>query len=95
MDEFAWAIVIARCIPFVVWSFVVSTSPRAVGREDRYRRLLVVRLVWGATAAMLFGSLAAVGLVPRDLGTTVYTAYSSILAIVGAVLLWNYWRPGR
>lgn len=87
-----WDVVIARAVPFVVWSFVAASAPKAVGQENRYRRLLVVRLVWGFTALLLLGSLVQVHLIPSGLAVLAYTAWDALVAIVGVALLWVYWE---
>lgn len=95
MDELGWATVIARFVPFLLWSFVAALAPRRIAGPDRYRRVLVIRLVWATTAVLLWGSLAAGGLIPRDWGVTAYTMLGAVLAIVGVAFLWTMARGER
>lgn len=88
-----WEHVVIRSIPFVVWSFVAATAPQAIGMENRYRRLLTVRLMWGATAVMLFGSLAVVQVIDTKLAVFAYSTYATVAAIVGGSMLVNWWKP--
>lgn len=91
MDDYAWAILVARFIPFLVWSFVIAIAPaRLQGSPDEWRQLLMMRLVWGASAALFVGGLAFATVIPGALAVLFYTVFGAVVSIVGVTFLWIY-----
>lgn len=89
-----WDIVIARSIPLVVWIAVRWSLPDILtldgaDPEQGLRRRLVTDLVLGATIVIFAGGLVQVGIVTPDVARLLYTAYGTVAAIIGFVLLWR------
>lgn len=96
MDE-GWLTVAIRLVPFVLVTMLVRTLPRVLEREkaeQRYRRTLVIQVLWAASFAMLVGSLARVGVVSAAIASLLYTAVGVVISIVAAALLYVFvWKP--
>lgn len=88
--------VILRFGAFLAWTYVTVSAPRLIDRdhpsgETRLRRLMAVRLVWGALLVIVIGSLAPY-LVPSAWARIAYTAYATVALIVSGVYVWTYGR---
>lgn len=94
MDEYGWAVVIFRTLPLIAMTLVAQRAPAVLRLSEaepdtRLRRLLMVRLLWGATLAIFIGGLGAVGVIDQSISRLVYTMFDATVLIVALAVLTN------
>lgn len=92
LDWFGWGVVLFRAIPLIVMTVVASRAAniRDTDPTSRRRRILMVRLVWGATFVVFAGGLATVGVLDQRIARTLYTAWDTVVLIVAVAVLSTY-----